>query len=83
MKTEEQRKVDFLIGLAKLTRETRIEIGGCGCCGSPFLVAHPESQPINALAGYGETRTCEVAWLNPDDELCDWQTNGASVVREG
>ena len=33
--TEHENK--FLIGLEKLTRETGITIGGCGCCGGQFL----------------------------------------------
>lgn len=27
----------FLDELTKLTKKYHIEIGGCGCCGSPFL----------------------------------------------
>ena len=36
MLTEEQVKL-FLEELTELTRKHSIEIGGCGCCGSPFL----------------------------------------------
>jgi hypothetical protein len=27
----------FLDELAKLTKKYKFEIGGCGCCGSPFV----------------------------------------------
>jgi hypothetical protein len=27
----------FLAELSELSRKHKIEIGGCGCCGSPFL----------------------------------------------
>ena len=27
----------FLEGLTKLSNETGVKIGGCGCCGSPWL----------------------------------------------
>jgi len=31
------RIADFLQELAKLTDKYGIEVGGCGCCGSPWL----------------------------------------------
>lgn len=34
--TEEQVK-EFLKELSKLCRRHKIKIGGCGCCGSPYL----------------------------------------------
>ena len=36
MLTEEQVKL-FLEELTELSLKHNIEIGGCGCCGSPFL----------------------------------------------
>ena len=30
---------EFLKDLAKLTRKHGFAIGGCGCCGSPFVLA--------------------------------------------
>lgn len=30
----------FLEELSALTKKYGIEIGGCGCCGSPYLVDH-------------------------------------------
>lgn len=35
---DEENRRKFLEGLNKLTRETCVEIAGCGCCGSPFLM---------------------------------------------
>lgn len=31
------KQEEFIKGLKKLTLKTGIVIGGCGCCGSPFL----------------------------------------------
>ena len=28
---------EFMEGLKELTLRTGVEIGGCGCCGSPFI----------------------------------------------
>jgi len=28
---------EFLEGLAELTKKKGVAIGGCGCCGSPYL----------------------------------------------
>ena len=36
--TDKQELKDFLRDLTKLSKRTGITIGGCGCCGSPFLV---------------------------------------------
>lgn len=36
---------DFLEELTKLTKKHKIFIGGCGCCGSPYLV------DFNSVAG--------------------------------
>lgn len=38
--TDEQKKDNekaFLKALTKLTKQYRISIGGCGCCGSPWI----------------------------------------------
>lgn len=35
---------DFLKDLTKLTRRTGVIIGGCGCCGSPYLTVE---KPVN------------------------------------
>lgn len=32
-----ERIKNFLKDLAELTKQHGIEIGGCGCCGSPYL----------------------------------------------
>ena len=68
----------FLIGLEKLSRETGIEIAGCGCCGSPFLVPlKPES--MSPEAGYGDDD--RVLWVSPDDEYV-WLKCRHTIVKE-
>ena len=79
MKTEEDRKVEFLIGLAKLSRETGIAIGGCGCCGSPSIDAlKPEE--LDERAGYGYGYAGEVSWISPSDSY-DWERFADGIVR--
>lgn len=34
----EEKVVEFLTELTKLTDKYGIEIGGCGCCGSPWII---------------------------------------------
>ncbi len=41
----EQRVAEFLDELSALTRKHKIVIGGCGCCGSPFLEVLDEEVP--------------------------------------
>ena len=64
--TEAQRR-DFLEGLTKLTRETGVEIAGCGCCGSPFLMPLSEDESGPSWR-YGEpiNGVSEVAWMEGD-----------------
>lgn len=78
MKTEDERKVEFLIGLAKLSRETGIAIGGCGCCGSPSIDAlKPEE--LEARAGYGYGYMNEVSWISPSNSY-NWKRFAGSIV---
>ena len=35
--TREEKEAKFLVELAKLTNKYGVTIGGCGCCGSPWL----------------------------------------------
>lgn len=77
MKTEDERKLDFLIGLAKLSRETGIAIGGCGCCGSPSIDAM-KPEELDERAGYGYSG--EVSWISPSDSN-KWKRFADSVVR--
>lgn len=79
MKTVDERKVAFLIGLAKLSRETGIAIGGCGCCGSPSIDAlKPEE--LDERAGYGYGDAGQVLWISPSDSY-NWERFADSVVR--
>ena len=50
---------EFLEGLARLTRETGVEIGGCGCCQSPFLTPHLSV----AHDGFYEMDDGQVRWV--------------------
>ncbi len=79
--TNDEKERAFLIGLAKLTRETGMVIGGCGCCSSPHLQALPESEAIDPEAGYGYGYASEVVWISPDDTY-DWEEYGGSIVRD-
>lgn len=80
MKTEEQRMEDFMIGLTKLTRDTGIEIMGCGCCGSPNLESINDNDLDNERAGYGYING-RVAWISPNDQY-DWENYADSIVIE-
>lgn len=61
----------FVLGLEKLTRETGVIIGGCGCCESPDLeLAKPEQLAV--VAGYAnltylpEEHYGQITWISPD-----------------
>ena len=79
MKTEDERKVEFLIGLTRLTRETGIAVTGCGCCGSPDLMVLQPAE-LDERAGYGYGYTQQVAWISPSGAY-DWNTYAHTIVR--
>jgi len=73
----ETQRLSFILELSELTRKYGIAIGGCGCCGSPWL---DDSADISDMrAGYGDTAD-GLKWVAPSD-ACDWQTYSADIVR--
>ena len=71
-----KKEREFLIGLEKLTRVTGIMIGGCGCCGSPFL---EEAKITDERSGY--IWEGQVIWVDPSDEY-DWKKYSKYIVKE-
>jgi hypothetical protein len=68
----DENKIKFLQGLEKLTRETGVSIGGCGCCGSPFL-SELEIKDLVFECGYAaEENGDKVCWISQSDEY-DWK----------
>jgi len=45
--TELKALDDFILGLTKLSKETKVTISGCGCCGSPQLYYNPKEDYSN------------------------------------
>jgi len=58
----EQREKQFILGLEKLSRETKLKIFGCGCCGSPCLEDLEESE-LTENAGYSYGYNGELSWI--------------------
>lgn len=78
MNDEQQRKQQFLVELAALTRKHGISIGGCGCCGSPWLNA--EADVSDQRAGYA---LCdELKWVAPSDSY-NWEHYANGIIHEG
>ena len=77
---ENERK--FLVGLEKLSRETGVVIGGCGCCGSPYL---REMGAESSQSGYGFGSTGEVLWISErasgEWDSYDWENYKDSIVK--
>lgn len=73
IKSKEQ-VVAFLTELAELSRRHGIEIGGCGCCGSPFLREIDEAERGGGYEAEGkddlshpERFSCDnLAWVGPE-----------------
>jgi len=73
-----KKEKDFLIGLEKLTRKTGIEIGGCGCCNSPYL---DDVEITSKKSGYGLGYADEIAWIDPSDEY-SWENFSKTIIKE-
>jgi hypothetical protein len=68
-----KKKVDkFLADLAKVTRKHGIKIGGCGCCGSPFLMDLGDAETDFVYKTDIETRKNELRWADPNEPEEDW-----------
>lgn len=73
------KEKQFIIGLEKLTRETGIAIGGCGCCGSPYL--YKVETITRNESGYSITEGDNVTWIDPADEV-GWNLYKDKIVKE-
>ncbi len=64
MSTEADKKA-FLAELSQLSNKYGVGIGGCGCCGSPFLTKHEKG----SFGGYEESHVDDgrIGW-NPEKE---------------
>lgn len=51
----------FVKELTELSKKYKIIIGGCGCCGSPFL-----SEMENENGQYYKVRGKDIDWLDDD-----------------
>lgn len=72
-----QNEKDFIKELEQLSRKYKIAVGGCGCCGSPYLDAL-KSEAIHDGAGYSyEDR---LMWISKDDSY-DWDSLNVGIIK--
>lgn len=71
----------FLLGLRELTLKTGVSIGGCNCCGSPFLLQLKPEQMTDAC-GYASTRPRyeSVTWVDPTDQY-SWEHHAKDIMK--
>lgn len=72
-----EKEKEFMVGLETLTRKTGIEIGGCGCCNSPFLA---EAEITSEESGYSCQDSGDITWVDPSDKF-DWEQYSKSIVK--
>lgn len=71
---------EFLVGLTELTKKTGIAIGGCGCCGSPYL----SEVEIGPNDGYkidsDDDFIQNIAWMSEADNKIYFEKYKSNIV---
>ena len=62
-----EQTADFLNELTALTRKHKIVIGGCGCCGSPWLSTENNASDKRFVYTCNEHAN-ELDWVETDKE---------------
>ncbi len=76
MSRSTDRRRAFLLALTELTKEHGVAIGGCGCCGSPWL--DDDADVSDDRAGYAYDGN--LLWVTPSDRH-DWREYSDKIVR--
>jgi hypothetical protein len=72
--TDDER--NFIIELEALSRKYKVLVGGCGCCGSPYLTKISDECEWDEREGY--TYEDRLDWLEMDDY--DWDEMKGKIV---
>lgn len=65
----DQRVRDFIVGLEELSRKHGVYVGGCGCCGSPYVQTEDNVYPPEAgyMASGDGNAVEDLKWTHPEE----------------
>ncbi len=76
--TENEKQ--FILALRELSLKHRVVVGGCGCCGSPWVVEQKEEH-FSPEAGYAIEipHDGDISWLSP--AMSQWKDHHDKILK--
>lgn len=76
--SDKERMEAFIRDLTEITRKHGVAIGGCGCCGSPYL---DDEASVHQEAGYAflDGWNTHLCWIHPKHLW--WKQNMKDIIR--
>jgi len=79
---DKQRIIEFLKEYERLCRKYRLELAGCGCCGSPYVRKIKETDLLAWKNNFQKVGFTEKSWYSDPDFTSDFLMRLDGVIEE-